>query len=708
MKVRLLSLNIDKNTPFARYQARVVSSVKAYLNEGETSFEHFERMKDLFDSLQDALENDELIITAVDEKNYLKLKYALAQALGTGMVVDSQVKSAIEQNGDVQDEKKTKFASFPKSSTVFLSKDGLYSGFGIENGSQYLLLIPIDNDRINLILRNGVIPFLSKNIKLPDEDTMLVEDKHFENEKVSITVKRLLEANSMVAVNGSQNVEVLKSCGDNIPQFDNVFVFTPYIDDKGEVNATEYAAQLAKVSLDLSAANIGASISDVYETSDSKYICVAVADEKSALVRKLYMAEDETEEAFIISAALELIEIIGEKAAGLKSVGIEVADPVDEMDSKKKSKKGLIVFGIVLGVVVLVCAILGIVYKVQGENGFLAQKLNALFGTETSTTTTTTTPSIIYDSVDDPEDNTPVVKNKKISDMMVEELKKVKANQNSEGENIVTNNKDLFAKPSVITVNGEELDAVVALTRLVTAEMNLSDYNVEAIKAQAVVIYTFLAYREVNYRTGFVLDGVEISQSWDQTTYDAVESVFGEVLIDSNNNIALTPYFEVCAEDKTVNFDHPNYPYLNSYSHNDGFNESKVYFDTTGVQKTYSIKKGELSALIQNYFNNKGEAYVIDTNWNNWISVVNDETIKYVTVCGKEVAVEEFFAELLDDTLPMSYNFTVDYTEDEIVFTYKGFGYGVGMSKFGANHLAETGLKYNNILKSYFVDTRIY
>jgi hypothetical protein len=69
MKVRLLALNVDKNMPFARFQARVVSSISMY-SEENLSFEIFESLQDVFGALQDALENDEIIITAVDTKNY--------------------------------------------------------------------------------------------------------------------------------------------------------------------------------------------------------------------------------------------------------------------------------------------------------------------------------------------------------------------------------------------------------------------------------------------------------------------------------------------------------------------------------------------------------------------------------------------------------------------------------------------------------------
>ena len=150
MRVRLLSLNVDKSMPFARYQARVVSSIKAY-SEDASVFEEYDNLRDLFIALQDALENDELIITAVDNKNYNKLKNALIQALETETVYNSSILNMLESDEEMDDATRKAFSTFPEPATVFLSKDGLYSGFGIENGTQYLSM---------LFERNGTTPFL--------------------------------------------------------------------------------------------------------------------------------------------------------------------------------------------------------------------------------------------------------------------------------------------------------------------------------------------------------------------------------------------------------------------------------------------------------------------------------------------------------------------------------------------------------------------
>lgn len=712
MRVRLLSLNVDKSMPFARYQARVVSCIKTY-SEDVSAFEEYDNLRDLFGALQDALENDELIITAVDNKNYNKLKNALIQALETETVYNSSILNMLESDEEMDDATRKAFSTFPEPATVFLSKDGLYSGFGIENGTQYLLMLPIDNERINIILRNGVVPFLSKSVEVPVEDEFLSEKKFFDNEKVAIAVSRIIESGSVVAVNGTQNAEVIKSCGDNIPNFDEVFVFTPHVEDKGDVNATEYAAQLAKVSLDLSAANIGASISDIYTSNDARFICIAVANDESAVVRKLYMSEDETESAFIEAAAVELIELIGEKAAGVQSVGIEITEDnnrITEEDKKPVNKKSIIIISAVLGTIVLLCAILGIVYKVQGENGALANAFNKIFNITTTTTSTTTT----TESTTELTTEAPAAE-LKISDFMIADLIKIEMLKNTEEETTEsTTGADESTTepvtevdkgaPTVMKINGVEIEAKEALGRLVMTEMG-EGYNIEAVKAQAVVIYTYLKYRDTN----FEIDGVKISDTVNEEVKSAVDAVFGEYLT-FDGEVALTPYFEIAAKKTTdaKNIFSKEYPYLKPVSIN---GDPDVSSEAFKVERTYSM--GEFKGLLLNF----DSTLTLSDEPIMWVDVkAHDASISSsigyvtkVTVGNKEISGLDFRTKVFTSSTLLSHCFTVDYNETtgEFLVTSYGNGLGVGMSKTGADYMANNKSSYKKILSTYFNGTKL-
>ncbi len=716
MKVRLLALNVDKNMPFARFQARVVSSISMY-SDSNVAFERFENMRDLFEALQDALENDELIVTAVDIKHYSRLKTALTQALETDVQYNATILNMLESNEEMDDAARKEFSTFPEPATVFLSKDGLYSGFGIENGTQFLMLVPIDNERINLILRNGVVPFLAKNIETTNGDEFLSENKFFENEKVAIAVKRLVDAESIVAVNGTQNAEVLKSCGDSVPDFDSVFVFTPHVEDKGDVNATEYAAQLAKVSLDLSAANIGASISDIYNAGDTKFICIAVANDESAVVRKLYQAEDETEDAFIESAAVELIELIGEKATGIRSVGIEITDGpelIPDEDKKPVNKKSMMIFAIVIGAIILICGIFGIVYKVQGENGSFAKMLNKMFGNEVTTTETTTEAPTTETTT---EEEKVQAETMKLSDFMMSDiiaLEKAKAEAETsttetttlaEGESTTApvTVEDAGA-PTVMKINGVEIEAKEALCRLVMTEMG-EGYNVEAVKAQAVVIYTYLKYRDTN----FEIDGITISETFNDEIKGAVDEVFGQYLT-FDGEVALTPYFAVAAR-KTGNAADvftSEYSYLKAVEVS-GNPDTKI--DTYKIERKYSL--GEMKGLLLEY----NAQFKLGEDPKTWFSIVSHDaavssSIGYVTkvkIGETEMTGLDMRTKVFGSSVLASHCFTVTYDETASTFTITtyGNGLGIGMSQAGADFMAGNGTKYDKILSTYFKGTKI-
>ncbi|MCH5188974.1 MAG: SpoIID/LytB domain-containing protein [Oscillospiraceae bacterium] len=720
MKVRLLSLNTEKSIPFAKFQARVVSSLKEY-TEGNETFVHYEKMLNLFEGFQNALQNDDIIVIAVDKKRYFKLKTAIAQAFEVENVQSPAVLNMLENNDSLSDEQRKDFASFPEPATVFLSKDGMYSGFGIDNGEKYIVVIPIDDDRINIILRNGVVPYLAEGLG-GEVASILSETQHFDNEKVEIAISRLWETGSVVAVNGTANSEALKNLGEAVEHFNDVVVFTPHVEDKGEVNATEYAAQLARVSLDLSAANIGASISDIYETGESKYICIAVADDENATVRKLYLDDGETEEAFIESVAAELYELIGERAAGIRSVGIEVSDapsePAEPME-KKSSKKTVTILAIILGVVILLCAVLAVVFKMQGENGSAATALRKLFGYETTTESTTEPPTTQAPTTEPaPETN----ENKlKISDFIIGDILEIEKKHREEAEKPsesepATNNTEGEEKPSegeveedkgapeFITVNGEKLPAKDAIAGLVMTEMG-EGYEMEAIKAQAIVIYTYLKYKD----NGFQIDGVQIEKAVTQEVEVAVSDVFGRY-ISYNGEVALTPFFEIAAggtADASMVFSE-RYPYLRAVSRLDGNPEASV----EGYENTVQLKRGEVQGILL-----KADFEIdVDSDPTKWIIVRERNNavsssvgyVKSVRVGGQDLTGYEFITKLSDLGIKSScFKLSYDSSSETFTFTSYGVGCGVGMSKAGANALAGKGYNYERILKTYFANTTL-
>lgn len=54
-----------------------------------------------------------------------------------------------------------------------------------------------------------------------------------------------------------------------------------------------------------------------------------------------------------------------------------------------------------------------------------------------------------------------------------------------------------------------------------------------------------------------------------------------------------------------------------------------------------------------------------------------------------------------------SADFKISVNNKEVIFTVNGYGHGVGMSQWGANEMAKSGKKYDEILKHYYVGINI-
>ena len=54
-----------------------------------------------------------------------------------------------------------------------------------------------------------------------------------------------------------------------------------------------------------------------------------------------------------------------------------------------------------------------------------------------------------------------------------------------------------------------------------------------------------------------------------------------------------------------------------------------------------------------------------------------------------------------------SANFTTQISGNEIKFTVKGYGHGVGMSQTGADSMAKQGSNYEEIIKHYYTGVEI-
>lgn len=264
----------------------------------------------------------------------------------------------------------------------------------------------------------------------------------------------------------------------------------------------------------------------------------------------------------------------------------------------------------------------------------------------------------------------------------------------------------------------QEISVSDYLKGVLPAEMP-PEYDMEALKAQAVVARTYLyqkvaagghkdadicdspSHCQAYYSTEEILKIWEKSKGWDKPTQEKHAKKVAKA-VDLTENIVVTyngeyirAYFHACSGGKTENVSNiwgkQEIPYLVSVE-SPGEEDYKNY--TSKVKLSVSDLQTKL---------NKDE--VAKCN----IDIDRGDIVKILsyTDTGRVDKVEIggviYTAEKLRTLLGLrSTNFEVVYENKEVTFNVTGNGHGVGMSQVGANYYASLGYTFDKIITHYY------
>lgn len=714
MEMKLFSLYRNAADTSVKLQIKVIGCLNGFA-DSDISFDEYTSLKDMFGGLSKALKDSDFIVIAVDSSIYNSTKLKLMTALSLKKEQNEAVLKKLSKL-DLDESAQEKNATMPEGATVFVSVDGVNSGFAVKKGSQTIVMIPFDDQRLDSVLKRGLVPYITNGGRLTSASESEAAPTHEEKEEITSqtaseiseqekdiaahTLNILKESDVKIAVNGNTNATVMREFAVGLDDFDEYFTFTPHIEDRGDYNVTDYTAQMARSAKDLSSATLGACISDIFTTNDGcDYICISVATDKSALVRKLYKEEGEDDAHLIRIACEEMFALIGEKAMGNNSVGIEIAqDEAPKADKKlsKKAKKAIIS---VIAIILVAAITVGSVYFVKQKNDNKEPQTEP--PVQTQAPETTTEAPVKADTMS-------------LSKLMRFEL--VNGIKNEEPETTpvettagaITANepqtkeapKDPNAVPSVITVNGQEIEAKEAIARIVTAETD-SGFNAETLKAQAIITYTYLKYRDTNWR----ISNLTIADNYTQEAMDAVNEVFGHYLT-FNDKVAFTPYCRMSAG-KTANASTVfgnSFTYLKSVA--SASDKQRDGYKKEVLLTADDIKAGALA------FDSTIE---FPEDVSKWLTINAHDTavstgtgyVEKITVGNKEVSGVTFIYDIMKNKDLSSPCFSLSFDAESGTYTITTFGdgYGVGMSQLGADNMAVSGTKYDKILDQYFPGT---
>lgn len=269
------------------------------------------------------------------------------------------------------------------------------------------------------------------------------------------------------------------------------------------------------------------------------------------------------------------------------------------------------------------------------------------------------------------------------------------------------------------TKKTEEVALDEYLYNTVSAEMPAS-YDIEALKAQAIVSRTYTLYQIVNGggKHGKVADicddfgccqawiskedrmakwkESDRNNNWEKIT-EAVDSTSGKVITYEGKLI--DAFFHANSGGKTENvadvWGGSNFPYLQSVE-TSGESDYSDYSSNVSIPKKdllNKLKKDHNDIKID--FNKKDEIKILD-----YTEAGRVKTVKFgnIEIAGTEV--RKIFG--LKST-----NFKIKIDKDNVIFDVVGYGHGVGMSQTGANSMAKSGKNFEDIIKHFYTGVEV-
>lgn len=262
----------------------------------------------------------------------------------------------------------------------------------------------------------------------------------------------------------------------------------------------------------------------------------------------------------------------------------------------------------------------------------------------------------------------------------------------------------------------EELDMNKYLYGVVASEMPAS-YELEALKAQAVVARTYTIYKIKNgskHENADICDNSNCCQAWISKDNrlarwepEKREEYWNKIVeaVDTTNKQYITyngdvinAFFHSNSGGKTelaVNVWGGNLPYLQ-------------VVETSG-EEAYSAYNSEVSFSKDEFVVKMNENYndfEIDFDSLECIKILEyteGARVKKVKIGNKElsgVEARKIFG-------LRSSNFSFEINKDTIKFSVIGYGHGVGLSQSGSDVLAKQGYTYDEIIKYYYKDIEI-
>lgn len=265
----------------------------------------------------------------------------------------------------------------------------------------------------------------------------------------------------------------------------------------------------------------------------------------------------------------------------------------------------------------------------------------------------------------------------------------------------------------------QSIDIEEYLYGVLAGEMS-ADFDIEALKAQALAARTYVIYKEkqdkqIAHKNAVVCTNYKHCQEykgeaelekihgkrWMKNSYPkikrAVDETKGQIITYQGEPI-ITLYFSTSSGKTENNYEvfSGNYPYLKSVD---------SPYDKI-APKYISALKLTNEEFVKYFKTNYKDINLSTYNLSSQVKIIRRSeggSVEYIQIGNKELKGIDV-RRILNLN---SANFELKFDGNSVDISVKGYGHGVGMSQWGAQGMAQEGYKYYQILSHYYTGTTI-
>ena len=298
MKSYFLCLR-KKDSETSKAEAVILRSA-ACISIKRENCQSYNNAREFFLRLSEISSEASAVIMAVDREFFVNAKRMVCSLFSLKCAECEELARICNKDEDLETH-----CTMPENSAVFMTEDGLFSGFAVKKDNLHLIFLPLDNDRIPKC-EKAVKRYISENFPCENSD----DSSNDSGEYGSSTERAFFELDDLLSESRLKAFVSVSPGGKKVlnkfPKKETISFFTSELKRDGNSPKT-YAALLAKEASERSGSNIGASITHAFkvegDNQDKCFVVVAVANSENARVKKVCAEEDESVGALIFRAA---------------------------------------------------------------------------------------------------------------------------------------------------------------------------------------------------------------------------------------------------------------------------------------------------------------------------------------------------------------------------------------------------------------------